>query len=163
MYWSYIYLDSSRTFTRYIFFSVKYNLPLEQLDRRAGLKRVLTHWTKWWQQLAWHPKFYTWGWPSNLLLRQPQHQWPQFGKDELNKEKPFSFLYFICKNFWLTIDIDLDGGWKRLVDGLVFSLASELGAEITATQLYPNFILAGASAILFFKRTHFAWKQGRGI
>ena len=60
---------------------------------------------------------------------------------------------------WLTIDIDLDGSWKRLVDGLVLGLTSELRTQIATAQLYTNFISAGSCAILFFKRAYFAYDE----
>ena len=60
---------------------------------------------------------------------------------------------------WLTIDIDLDGSWKRLVDGLVLGLTSELRTQIATAQIYTNFISAGSCAILFFKRAYFAYDE----
>ena len=64
---------------------------------------------------------------------------------------------------WLTIDIDLDGSWKRLVDGLVLGLTSELRTQIATAQLYTNFISAGSCAILFFKRAYFTYDEKTGI
>ena len=56
----------------------------------------------------------------------------------------------------LTVDVDLNGGRQRLVDGLVLGSAAELGPEVAAAEADSNLVPAGSGSVGFLERAGLA-------
>ena len=61
-----------------------------------------------------------------------------------------------CCTAVLTVDVDLNRGRQRLVDGLVLGSAAELGPEVAAAESDSNLVPAGSGSVGFLERAGLA-------